>query len=82
MPSSPTRFGTQPIRLVLLQHGLTGKELATRIGVNYLHVNKVNRGITIPSQAYVDLACRELGVAPGDLFTQAALNASYYRGAK
>lgn len=82
MPKShtqETRYGSQPVRVVLYERGISGSGFAAEIGISPAHVSKANRGYIIPSQAYVDLASKALGLPPERLFTQAALNASYYR---
>ena len=84
MPKShtkSTRFGPQPIRVVLYERGISAQGFAESIGITYSHASKANRGYIIPSQAYIDLSSKALGMAPSHLFTQEVLNASYYRGA-
>ncbi|MFC6694847.1 helix-turn-helix domain-containing protein [Nocardioides daphniae] len=67
---------------MLFERGVPGSEFADQIGINRLHVSKVNRGHIIPSQAYIDAACDALALPADRLFSQEALNASYYRGVK
>lgn len=74
-----TRFGPQPVRVVLYERGISAASFAESLGIATAHVSKANRGYVIPSQAYVDLASKALGLPPGELFTASALNASYYR---
>lgn len=80
VPLGETKYGPQPIRVVLYERGITGADFADLIGISRHHVSKVNRGLTTPSPAYMDAACAELGLPADRLFTQEAINASYYRG--
>ncbi|MFJ9317231.1 helix-turn-helix domain-containing protein [Pimelobacter simplex] len=75
-----TKYGPQPIRVVLFERGIVVDEFADRIGISRVHVSKVNRGYSVPSQAYIDAACHDLGLPADRLFTQEAINVSYYRG--
>lgn len=77
-----TRFGPQPIRVVLYTHGISASRFAERIGINPHHVSKVNRGYTAPAQVYIDRASEALSLPPSELFTQDAIDASYFRDAE
>lgn len=66
----PTRIMCHLDRL-LRQRGMTGAELASRIGLHENSVSKLRQGdFSFIRLATLDALCRELDCQPGDLLTR------------
>jgi hypothetical protein len=72
------RFGDQPLIRLMRTHRYGYKLLADKIGVSRAHLVYAARGISAPSPELRTKLSNFFGVAPGKLFSTAALAAKYY----
>lgn len=50
------------LKEIRTSHGLNQIEFSQRIGVTNAHISRMEKGITIPSEALIKLICKEFGV--------------------
>jgi transcriptional regulator with XRE-family HTH domain len=74
------RFGDQPLIRLMRQHRYSYTLLADEIGVSRAQLVYAARGISAPSPELRTKLSNFFGVAPGELFTPAALAAKYNQG--
>ena len=79
--SSPKEgaLGIQPVRAVMKSQRWQVKPLAEEIGVSYMHLYNVVRGVTAPSPQVREALPRILDLPLEELFTGAALATRYNR---
>jgi transcriptional regulator with XRE-family HTH domain len=71
------RFGDQPLIRLMRRHRYSYTLLADEIGVSRSQLVYAARGISAPSPELRTKLSNFFGVAPGELFTTAALAAKY-----
>ena len=74
------KFGDQPLIHVMRAHGYSYTLLAKEIGVSRAQLVYAARGTSAPSPEIRTRLSNFFGVAPGALFTAAALEATYNAG--
>ena len=74
------RFGDQPLIRVMRAHRYSYTLLAKEIGVSRAQLVYAARGTSAPSREIRNRLSNFFGVAPGALFTAAALAAEYNEG--
>jgi hypothetical protein len=74
------RFGDQPLIRLMKAHRYSYTLLAEQIGVSRAQLVYAARGISTPSPELRTKLSNFFGVAPGELFTPAALAAKYNEG--
>lgn len=50
------------LKEIRTSHGLNQIEFSQRIGVTNAHISRIEKGITVPSEALMKLICKEFGV--------------------
>lgn len=73
----PGVLGIQPVRDVMKRERWQVKALADEVGVSYMHLYNVVRGVTAPSPQLREQLPQILGVPLSELFTGAALATEY-----
>ncbi|UTM37637.1 helix-turn-helix domain-containing protein [Rhodococcus pyridinivorans] len=78
MPKPDTRYGHQPILVVLLSRGIKYAQLARESGIEYNHLANVITGRTAVSKQCLQILPDALGLPVEELFTQRSIDDGGY----